>query len=143
MHSDVLNAVTRSWGTCFPNFGDELEGHLPDEVNADFIRSLVPVGGEGADKSCIVDEFGGRMPDYDLLMEEVNLKDVLYNWFQDDDQINVCINEPSFLVYLIDNGDLHCHLIQEFVVTVLEENNFYFDQLGADIENNRAWMTMT
>jgi hypothetical protein len=73
-------------------------------------------------------------------MEEVNLRDVLYNWFKDEDQINLCINEPSFLIFLINNGDLHCHLVHDWMVTVLEETDFNFEQLFADIENNRAFM---
>jgi hypothetical protein len=86
MHTDVFNPLFHDWYTCFPTFDQDKEELSPDEVNADYIRSLVPVGNEGTDHN-------NEGCDYAMVLEEEGVHDILYDWFENNVPPNECIDD--------------------------------------------------
>jgi hypothetical protein len=118
MHEEVKIALIMSFNDCFPDFERARESMPEDEANADYVRNLIPMTDGGS--SCVVNDFGFDAK-WEILVEEVVYEDVLYNWFSQEHQINVCVEDEMFIAYMIENGDKYCDKVKNWVVGMLED----------------------
>jgi len=118
MSNDVLLGFRGEWMRCYPGSESDKRWTMDkDSIDADFFRDYQPY--EASDyPSCEVVPNGLNM-DLEKLLFEVNMYDVMMNWFNNLSQINACVENELNLGYLIRGGDMECNALQDVISTLL------------------------
>jgi hypothetical protein len=84
-------------------------------------------------------DHGNEGCDYDRVLEEEGVHDILYDWFENNVPANECIDD-EFIIWMLNLPDPHCTELQRWMVGNLERTELNFEQLGEDVNTNRPWM---
>jgi len=141
MSNDVLLKFRGQWMLCYPEHmsGKKWTSNQAS-INANFYRDYEPwFVYDYGDPTCEMVSGGYNAHLDKMLIQEINMYDVYYNWWKDQGQINGCIEDENSLQWMIMSGDMECTDLQNVLVEMLVETSMNYEQLRADF-NTRSYM---
>lgn len=131
---------------CYPTFREFTDTHPQDAVNADYIRSLCPVGDHCEDPD------GGDSPDTpdtpdnaDELKAIINswgLENIMWHWFYQATLFDEGIPWDEVITYLFTDTGTHCEATRDVTADLLEKAGLNWNVFaeGPWLDANRSWM---